>query len=306
MLALHAALVKGFFAEEGLSVQGLTIQLRPAVEQGKSPSLWVKTDAGLSEADFGFLEIAQLHSLAAGTIEYYIVDGMNFGCNQVMVPPDSPMQSAADLKGKTIALGPEWGTAFRPPGFPSYVNEELKAHGLDPAKDVTRVLIPWEALPKLNDYVAEGFKTGKFDAVVTSEPVPLLMRQQKLARPLFTQIYQPPGNQEYCCVLVIKRSVVDRQPDKAALIVRAFRRAKQWVAQDPRRAVIAAQAAGYYSAAAPVEPSANAAVAIYGSDRQVDLASMLERAFQAGMDSGLIRTSKTAKELVRLHYRKIE
>jgi len=38
------------------------------------------------------------------------------------------------------------------------------AAGLNPAKDVKRVLIPWEALPKLNDYVAEGFKTGEFDA----------------------------------------------------------------------------------------------------------------------------------------------
>jgi NitT/TauT family transport system substrate-binding protein len=306
MLALHAALVKGFFAEEGLSVQGLTPQVRQAVEQGKSPSLWVKTDAGLTEADFGFLELSQLHSVAAGTIDYYIVDGMNFGCNQVMVPADSPMQSAADLKGKKLALLPEWGTAFRPPGFPSYVNEELKAHGLDPTKDVTRVLIPWEALPKVGDYVADGFKMGQFDAAVVSEPAPTLMRQRKLARPLFTQIYQPPGNQEYCCVLAIKRSVVDRQPDKAALIVRAFRRAKQWVAQNPSRAVVAAQAGGYYSAAAPVEPSAQAAIAILGVDREVDLAAMLERMFQERIDSGLIKTNKTAKELVRLHYRKIE
>jgi len=35
MLALHAALVKGFFAEEGLSVQGALIDLKSAVEQNK-------------------------------------------------------------------------------------------------------------------------------------------------------------------------------------------------------------------------------------------------------------------------------
>ena len=33
-------------------------------------------------------------------------------------------------------------------------------HGLEPAKDVTRTPMQWEALPKLNDYVAEGCKTG--------------------------------------------------------------------------------------------------------------------------------------------------
>jgi hypothetical protein len=51
---------------------------------------------------------------------------------------------------------------------------------------------------KLNDYVAEGFKTGKFDAVGVTEPQPLMLREQKLARSVFTQTYQAPYNQEYC------------------------------------------------------------------------------------------------------------
>jgi NitT/TauT family transport system substrate-binding protein len=305
MLALHAALVKGLFAEEGLSVQGMRLDTQAAVEQSKSPSLWGKTDKGLTEADFGYLELSQLHTLGAGKLDYYIVDGMNFGCNQIMVTPDSPLKSAADLKGKTIALTPVWGTPFRPPPPPTYVTEELKAHGLDP-KEVTVTLIPWEALPKLRDYVAEGLKTGKFDAAVIDEPTPLMLREQKLARPLFTQIYQAEHNREYCCVFVIKRALVDSQPDKAALVVRAFRHAKQWVAQNPEKAVVAAQAAGYYAAAAPVLPSANAAISILGFDRQMELAPMLERAFQERIDAGLIPAGKTAKELVRLHYRQIQ
>lgn len=305
MLALHGALVKGFFAEEGVSVQGMGVDLRSAVEQGKPHFLWVKTEKGLTEADLGFLDVDQLHNLVAGKIDYYIVDGMNFGCMEVMVPPDSPIKSAADLKGKKIELNPWWFAPFRSPHGLTFVNEELKAHGLDPAKDVTLTSTPWEALPKLADYVAEGFKTGKFDAIGVTEPQPLMLRERKLARPVFTQTYQAPYNQEYCCMLGIKRAIVDRQPDKAALIVRAFRRAKQWVAQNPERAVIASQAAGYYPAAAPVGPSANRVVS-FGFDRQVDLAQALERAFQDRINSGAIKTAKTAKELVRLHYRKIE
>lgn len=305
MLALHAALVKGFFAEEGLRVQGMMIDLRSAVEQGKTHWLWVKTDKGLTEADFGFLDIDQLHYMAAGKIDYYIVDGMNFGCMEVMVPPDSSMKSAADLKGKKIELNPWWVAPFRSPHGLTFVNEELKASGLDPARDVTLAPMPWEALPRLNDYVAEGFKTGKFDAVGVTEPQPLMLRERNVARPLFTQTYQAPYNQEYCCLFGIKRAIVDSEPDKAALIVRAFRRAKQWVAQDPSKAVIAAQAGGYYPAAAPVQPSANAAVA-FGFDRQVDIVQSLERSFKDRIDSGTIQTDKSPKELVRLHYRKIE
>ena len=62
----------------------------------------------------------------------------------------------------------------------------------------------------------------------------------------------------------------------------ATRRAKQWVAQNPVKAVIASKAAGYYGATIPVEASANEAVS-FGFDRDVDLGQMLERAFKERM-----------------------
>ncbi len=54
-----------------------------------------------------------------------------------------------------------------------------------------------------------------------------------------------------------------------------------------------------------MEASADRVVA-FGFDRQVDLAQALERSFQERIDLGQIKTDKTAKELVRLHYRKVE
>jgi ABC-type nitrate/sulfonate/bicarbonate transport system substrate-binding protein len=221
-----------------------------------------------------------------------------------MVAPDSALKSAADLKGKTIAISPAWTEPYRPAGGPSFLTEELKASGLD-ARDVTVVRIPWEALPRLNEYVTEGFRNGALHAVVVGEPQNMQMRDKKVGRPLFTQTYQAPYNQEYCCLFGIKRALVDREPDKATRILRAFRRAKQWVAQDPRRAVIAAQAAGYYSTALPIDASAHAA-ASFAFDREVDLAAMLERAFQDGINAGVIPSGSSAKELVRVHYRKLQ
>jgi hypothetical protein len=86
--------------------------------------------------------------------------------------------------------------------------------------------------------------------------------------------------------------------------VRAFRRAKQWVAQNPTKAVIASQTAGYLPES-PVELSANFAVALE-FDRAVDLEQMLERSFREQIEAGAIKTDKTPAELVRLHYRRIE
>ncbi len=95
MLTLYSALVKGLFAEEGLTVQGMPVDTRGAIEQGKPHWLWVKTDKGLTEADFGFVDVDQLHHMAAGRVGYYIVEGMNFGCMDVMVPVDSPLKSTS-------------------------------------------------------------------------------------------------------------------------------------------------------------------------------------------------------------------
>jgi NitT/TauT family transport system substrate-binding protein len=303
-MGLYAALVKGFFAEEGLRVQAMEIDPRTAIEQGKpSQWHWVKTDQGLIETDFGFVVMENLDTMAAGKGDYYIVEGMHVGCDALMVPPDSPVTSAADLKGKTIAIMP-WAAPYRGHMF---FDQELKSSGLDPTRDVTQVLVPWEALPSLNDYVAEGFKAGKFAAVAVPEPTPLLLEAQQLARSLLT-MNQAPYNQVYCCLLGIKKTIVESQPDKAARIVRAFRRAKQWTIDNPVTAVTAAQAAGYYPAAIPTEPSADRVIGMYGFDRQgqVDLEAMLEREFKERIASGAIKTEKTPQELVRLVYRRLE
>jgi NitT/TauT family transport system substrate-binding protein len=304
MMGLYAALVKGFFAEEGVSVNAMEVDPRTAIEQGKpSQWQWVKTDQGLIETDFGFVVMIDLDAMAAGKVDYYIVEGMHVGCAALMVPPDSPVQSAADLKGKTIAI-PPWDAPYRGHLF---FDQELKTAGLEPTRDVTQVLIPWEAVPNLNDYVAEAFRTGKLAAVHVNEPATLLLEEQKLARPLLT-MNQAPYNQVYCCLLAIKKTIVERQPDKAARIVRAFRRAKQWTIDNPVTAVTAAQAAGYLPAAIPTEPSADRVSSMYGFDRQgqVDLEAMLEREFKERIASGAIKTEKTPQELVRLVYRRIE
>src|SRR6266849_4772972 len=133
----YAVLVKGFFAEEGLRVRGIVaLDNRTAVSEGRSHRLWVKTDAGLTEADFGYFDTDQLHHMVAGTVDYYIVDGNHFGCWSVMVAPDSPIKSVADLKGKTIEIGAYAVEPFLLHGH-MWLHHWLKAPGLDAPRDIT-------------------------------------------------------------------------------------------------------------------------------------------------------------------------
>jgi ABC-type nitrate/sulfonate/bicarbonate transport system substrate-binding protein len=298
----YAALVKGFFAEEGLRVRGIAaLDSRTAVDQGRSHRIWAKTDAGIIEADCGYFDTDQLHHMVAGKVDYYIVDGNHFGCWSVMVAPDGPIQSVADLKGKTIEIVPYAIEPFLLHGH-MWLHHWLQAPGLDAPRDVNLRTYPWEALSNLNDYVAEGFKTSKFAAVAVAEPRALLMEDKSIARRLVTQAATT-YNKEYCCHTVIKRAIVDNDPEAAAKIARAFKRAREWAGQNQRQAVLAAQAAGYYGAAVPVEASIMAMKCCLGFDSQLDVAQALERALATRIESGAIKTEKTPQELVRLYYR---
>jgi len=156
----------------------------------------------------------------------------------------------------------------------------------------------------LNDYVTEGFKTGKFAAVAVAEPRALILEDKQLARRLVTQD-ETTHNKEYCCLTVIKRAIVENEPDTAAKIARAFRNAREWAGQHPRQAVLAAQAAGYYGTTVPVEPSVKAVECCLSFDTQLDVAQALEGAFRTRIGSGAIKTDKSPQELVQLYYRKL-
>jgi ABC-type nitrate/sulfonate/bicarbonate transport system substrate-binding protein len=301
----YAALAKDFFAEEGLRVRGIAaLDNRTAVDQGRAHRLWVKIDTGTTEADFGYFDTDQLHHMVAGKVDYYIVDGNHFGCWSLMVAPNGPIQSVADLKGKTIEIVPYAVEPFLLHGH-MWLHHWLKAPGLDAPRDVTLKTYSWEAHSNLNDYVADGFKTGRIAAVVVGEPRPLLMEDKGIARRLITQDATT-HDKEFCCLTVIKRAIVDNDPGTAAKIARAIKRARIWAGQHPREAVLAAQAAGYYGAKVPVEASAMAIKCCLSFDSQLDVAQALERALATRIESGGIKTDKTPQELVRLYYRSLE
>jgi hypothetical protein len=170
-----------------------------------------------------------------------------------------------------------------------WLHHWLKAPGLDAPREVTLRAYPWEALANINDYVAEGFKTGKFAAVAVAEPRALILEDKQLARRLVTQD-ETTHNKEYCCLTVIKRAIVENEPETAAKIARAFRHAREWAGQHPRQAVLAAQAAGYYGTAVSVEASVKAVECCLSFSTQLDVAQALEGAFATRIESGAIKT----------------
>jgi len=301
--ALDVALLKGFYAEEGLKVEAYPYDLVTSVEKDKARWL-VKTPEGLREPDFGVVPVESLHNVVNGKIDMYIVDGYNYGCMELMVPPDSDIKSVADLKGKKIAINPWWVSPFQRPHGLSFVDSSLRMAGINPEQDVAIEPIPWDAFKDLASYIQEGFKSGKFAAYGGTDPGPILLRGKNIGRYVVSNTWTQPFASSYCCLLGIKRSLVDNHPEKAAAIVRAIRKARLWTAENPEKAIAIAQAGGFYPAEVPLIPSAER-VKSYGYDRQPDIAKELERYFREKIESGIIQADKTPQELVKLHYRQM-
>jgi ABC-type nitrate/sulfonate/bicarbonate transport system substrate-binding protein len=102
---------------------------------------------------------------------------------QYMVRKDSPIRSVADLKGKTIGIN----------GFNSSIHLwailALQQAGLDPAKDVTFVPVPFPAQ-------GEALRAGKIDVGAFPQPFAKLEQDQGGSRVLFTSKDGAPFDEE--------------------------------------------------------------------------------------------------------------
>ena len=104
---------------------------------------------------------------------------------------------------------------------------------------------PLGSAPEAQRRPSRGFQDRPMRRRRRNRAQPLMLHERRLARPVLTQTYQAPYNQEHCCFFGIKRALVESHPNRDALILCAFHYARQWTAQNPSKAVVATQTAGY-------------------------------------------------------------
>jgi ABC-type nitrate/sulfonate/bicarbonate transport system substrate-binding protein len=123
---------------------------------------------------------------------------------QYMVKKDSPIRSVKELKGKTIGIN----------GFNSSIHLwailALQQAGLDPAKDVTFVPVPFPAQ-------GEALRAGKIDVGAFPQPFAKLEQDQGASRVLFTSKDGAPFDEELMLLVARPQFLKDN-----AAAVRAF------------------------------------------------------------------------------------
>ena len=204
----YIALEKGFFAEEGLDVElvsGTLDQLKTGLVTGEFT---------VTNGDFQYFP-----SIQQG-MDLKIIGGLHKGCIRLVVPPNSPIKTAKDLKGKKIGVDEIGGTPM------SVATIVLANAGIDPQTEVT-----W--LPYPLDQLTQAVKKGEIDAFAAWDPYGVLAEKNEGYTSLSDISTDPLFAGKSCCFLYASKKQIDENPERVAAIARAYKKATEWIKANP-------------------------------------------------------------------------
>jgi NitT/TauT family transport system substrate-binding protein len=202
----YAAYEKGFFKKEGLDVE---------LVNGNNKIFKDLLATGKLDATVGLL--AQWIKPAEVGLNVKFTAGIHTGCIHVIVPKSSGIKTVKDLKGKRIAV-PSIGS-----GPMLFTARVLADKGIkDPygAAD-------WKIYPQSEHQLV--LTKHQVDAAAVADPIATVLIDTGKYREIINNSTFKPYSQEYCCLLVMRGSLVKSNPKTAAAITRAYLNSAKWV-----------------------------------------------------------------------------
>lgn len=291
-VGVRVARERGFFAAEGLDVELLPVDFSPGHEHSNA---WVVGANGRQQADIMILEYPALADMALGKLNYYVVGGEHSGCKQLIVPSQSSIRTLVDLKGRRIGLP----SSSQDRLIWEYLTRQVGVSG-DSLRWVT-VAVPLGGSEELV-FVKSEFAAGNLDAYVTSDPAGEVLINEGAARRLASNTWTAPLNGWYCCMVALRREVLDAHPEVAKAIMRAYRRSAAFIQQNPAEAVALSVNAGYMARETPQEVCARL-LREYVWTATGRIEEDLERYFQMLIEAGRLPATASPRELVTRVYR---
>lgn len=213
---IYIAYEKGFFAEEGFDVNLISADTETrkiGLNNGTIP---------IVNGDFQFFP-----SIEEG-VKVKVVDGLHYGCIKFVVPNDSPIQTVEDFAGKKIGVDEIGGT----PHQVASVWLEKAGISADPQDgDVT--FLPFSD----GNLELEAVKTGEIDVAALWDPLGSIAEKSGEYRVVFDLSTDPVFAGKYCCFLYASSKVLEENPDEIAALLKAYRKAQDWIAKNPKEAV---------------------------------------------------------------------
>jgi|RhiMethySRZTD1v2_1073278.scaffolds.fasta_scaffold173470_2 NitT/TauT family transport system substrate-binding protein len=211
---LYVAQKQGFWKEEGLDVEVL-------LAQGSAQVIQLLAS---KQADVGMLNpepIVVARAKQNLPIKSIATVGAIFSWSTA-VPPNSPIKTVADLKGKKV------GVFSLASGGAFYIKARAVEAGLDPEKDIT--LLP----TGFGAQATEALRSGAVDAILLWRAA--FAALENAGVPLR---YLPPAPWEtnlYSYIVAANESAINGDPDTIAAILRGLAKASEFTAVAPKAA----------------------------------------------------------------------
>ena len=203
-----------YIAEGLLRGEGFTdFQFVPAGAETTASALIAK-----NQADFG-LDFASAVVVAVDNgVRVKALCGVHVGCWELIA--HEGIDSVRDLKGKSVGVGPEFGSDPH-----LFVSAMATYVGLDPAHDIKWVVSDITPI--------QLFAEHKIDALMGIALEVQELRERKLGHLVVSSISDRPWSQYFCCMLVASADYVERNPIATKRVLRALLKGADACVSDP-------------------------------------------------------------------------
>ena len=213
---IYVAFENGYFADEGFDVNLISADFETrkiGLNNGTIP---------IVNGDFQFFP-----SIENG-IDVKVVDGLHEGCIKFAVRPDSDISTVDDLKGKKIGVDEIGGT---PHQVASLWLENAGISADPSAGEVT--FLPYSD----GNLEFEALANGEIDVAALWDPLGSIHEKAGDVKIIFDLGKDPYFADHFCCFLYASTKVLNDDPEEVAALLRAYRRAQEWIYENPEKAV---------------------------------------------------------------------
>lgn len=209
----YVAYEKGYFAEEGIDAELIAADL----EANK---------IGLNNGTISTVNGDFLYFPAVETgVATKVVAGLHRGCIKLNVRPDSDINEPKDLIGKIIAV-PEIGD-----GEYQVTLLWLARGGVRPDQ------VEFRPFNKDQSLELTALYNKQVDAAAVGDPLASVSVKEGKARTILDIGSTEPFAGHFCCFLYASTKLLEEQPELIAAELRAYRKAQNWIHENPEEAV---------------------------------------------------------------------
>ncbi len=213
---IYIAYENGYFTDEGLDVTLISADAETrkiGLNNGSIP---------IVNGDFQFFP-----SMEQG-VKTVVVDKLHDGCIKIVVRPDSDIDSPEDLRGLKIGVDEIGGTPHQ------VASVWLENAGISALQQDHEV----EFLPFSDGNLElEALYNGDIDAAAMWDPLASVAEKAGNVKTILDITTDEPFAGRACCFLYASQTVLEDNPEQIEALLRAFRRAQDFINKHPEEAV---------------------------------------------------------------------